>query len=138
MSCLCFLNHFPLNKQVCQSIPVLPTCFQLALLSKRNVQWSAILTRFYYFRFHWCGLKIFNLLNFGNKYKYFQYHRLMIMCINPYIVKFSITMHRPTPNVHTVNVWWTFCLNLVLNQLYSALWSYTTDLRVKVCIILIQ
>ena len=88
MSCWCFLNYFPLNKRVCQSIPVLTTCLQLALLTQR-----AVIRHFnkVYFRFHWRRLKILNLFIFGNKH--FQYCRLMIMCIDPYIVKFSITMH---------------------------------------------
>ena len=91
MSCQCFLNHSPLNKRECQSIPLLRTCFQLAFLTQ-----YAVIHHFnmFYFCFHWRRLKIFNLLNFGNKH--FQYRHLKIMCIDPYIVKFSITMHRCT------------------------------------------
>ena len=80
MSCRCFLNHSPLNKRVCQSIPILPTCFQLALLTQH-----AVIPHFnkVYVRFHWHWLKIFNLLcsdYFGNKH--FHYHPLMNMCID--------------------------------------------------------
>ena len=47
-----------------------------------------------YFRFRRPRLKILHSDNLGNKHC--QYRRLMVMCIDPYIVKFSIMIHRCT------------------------------------------
>ena len=86
------LKPITLNKRVCQSTAIPPTSFQLALLMQREVipHFNKVC-----FRFRRRGLKIFKLLcsdNFGNKHC--QYRRLMVMCIDPYIVKLSITMHQ--------------------------------------------
>ena len=85
------LKPFPLNKRVCQSTPIPPTCFQLALLMQRDGDppFNKV-----YFRFRCRRLKIFKLLRSNNfRNKRCQYRRLMVMCIVAYIVKFSITMH---------------------------------------------
>ena len=87
-SCRCFLNHSPLINGYAKALP-----YHL-LASNWLCLCNVTVIRHFnkvYFSFRRRGLKLFKLLRSDC-----QYCRLMVMCIDLYMVKFSITMHRCT------------------------------------------